>query len=290
MKYSPEQVALACSPKRLGGLAYFNFCADGETMLLKDLDLYVKELVKQGHFVEIITNMTITNMVDKFMEWPREMLEHVEFKCSFHYLELKKKKLLEVFAKNANQLWGKGASINIEVTPSDELIPYIEELKNFSYSNFGALPHITIARNDSTKNIDYLTNLSDKEYSKTWSQFDSSFWKFKRSIFGKKQEKFCYAGAWSAYIDLSTGMANQCYCGKSLGNVFENPERPFPENPVGCCSIPHCYNGHAFLTWGLIPDLDTPTYAEVRNRTTQNGEWLNVTLTVSYTHLTLPTT
>lgn len=149
MKYSPEQVALACSPKRLGGLAYFNFCADGETMLLKDLDLYVKELVKQGHFVEIITNMTITNMVDKFMEWPREMLEHVEFKCSFHYLELKKKKLLEVFAKNANQLWGKGASINIEVTPSDELIPYIEELKNFSYSNFGALPHITIARNDS---------------------------------------------------------------------------------------------------------------------------------------------
>lgn len=66
--------------------------------------------------------MTITNMVDKFMEWPREMLEHVEFKCSFHYLELKKKKLLEVFAKNANQLWGKGASINIEVTPSDTFI------------------------------------------------------------------------------------------------------------------------------------------------------------------------
>ena len=47
MKYSPEQVALACSPKRLGGLAYFNFCADGETMLLKDLDLYVKELVNK---------------------------------------------------------------------------------------------------------------------------------------------------------------------------------------------------------------------------------------------------
>ena len=28
----------------------------------------------KGHFVEIITNMTITNMVDKFMEWPREEL------------------------------------------------------------------------------------------------------------------------------------------------------------------------------------------------------------------------
>ena len=104
------------------------------------------------------------------------------------------------------------------------------------------------------------------------------FGNLKEAYLVKKQEKFCYAGAWSAYIDLSTGMANQCYCGKSLGNVFENPERPFPENPVGCCSIPHCYNGHAFLTWGLIPDLDTPTYAEVRNRTTQNGEWLNVTL------------
>ncbi len=83
MKYSPEQVALACSPKRLGGLAYFNFCADGETMLLKDLDLYVKELVKQGHFVEIITNMTITNMVDKFMELPEKCLSMLNLNVRF---------------------------------------------------------------------------------------------------------------------------------------------------------------------------------------------------------------
>ena len=101
------------------------------------------------------------------------------------------------------------------------------------------MPHITIARNDSTKNIDYLTNLSDKEYSKTWSQFDSSFWKFKRSIFGKNKEKFCYAGAVvSIHKTYLRVWLIKCYCGKSLGNVFENPERPFPENPVGCCSIP----------------------------------------------------
>lgn len=103
---------------------------------------------------------------------------------------VKEKEITRGFCKNANQLWGKGASINIEVTPSDELIPYIEELKNFSYSNFGALPHITIARNDSTKNIDYLTNLSDKEYSKTWSQFDSSFGNLKEAYLVKNKKSF----------------------------------------------------------------------------------------------------
>ncbi|MBR0061782.1 MAG: hypothetical protein IJP68_09935, partial [Selenomonadaceae bacterium] len=50
IKYSPEQVAAALSPKRLGGLACFNVCADGETLLLKDLDIYMRRLAEMGHF------------------------------------------------------------------------------------------------------------------------------------------------------------------------------------------------------------------------------------------------
>jgi organic radical activating enzyme len=99
MKYTPEQVAKALNKERMGGVCYMNFCADGETLLTKDLDLYVKALVEEGHFAEIVTNLTITKVLDKFLSWDKDLLEHVEFKCSFHYLELKKKGLLDVFAE-----------------------------------------------------------------------------------------------------------------------------------------------------------------------------------------------
>ena len=275
MKYSPEQVAYALRPERIGGFCFINFCAAGETLLTKDLDKYVKALCEEGHFVEVVTNLSITNALEKFLSWDKKILNHLEFKCSFHYLELKKKGLLDKFAENVNKIWAAGASANIEMTPSDELIPYINEVKDFSIKHFGALPHLTIARNDNTKQIERLTSLPLKNYNDVWSQFHSNFWEFKTSIFGKKQKRFCYAGAWSAYINLATGDATACYCEPSLGNVFENPDAPFPEIPVGKCPIAHCYNGHALMTQGLIPHTYDTNYGEIRDRQKTNGDhWL----------------
>lgn len=275
MKYSPEQVAKALSKKRLGGLAYINVCADGETLLLKDVDIYMKRLVEEGHYVEFVTNCTITNVLKKFLAWDKELLAHIEFKCSFHYLELKKKNMLEVFARNVNDIWEAGASANVEITPNDELIPYIDEIKEFSMKNFGALPHITIARDDRTQGIEILSKLPKDEYYKIWGQFDSTMFNYKKTIFGKRQEEFCYAGIWSANIDLSTGIAKGCYCGRSLGDVFANPESDFPTFPVGKCPLPHCYNGHAYMTFGNIPNATKVTFADIRNRVRSDGtEWL----------------
>lgn len=287
MKYSPEQVARALSPKRLGGLAYFNICADGETLLLKELDIYVERLVKQGHFAEIVTNCTITPMLEKFLSWDRELLGQVEFKCSFHYLELKKRNLLERFAENVNKIWEAGASACVEITPNDELIPYIDEIKKFSLKNFSALPHITIARDDRTRGIEILSKLSKEEYYKMWGQFNSTLFNYKASVFGKRQEEFCYAGIWSANINLATGQAMPCYCGRALGDVFANPDSEFPTWPVGKCSIAHCYNAHAWLTWGDIPHSTNLSYADLRNRICSDGrEWLQPKLKGFYsTHL-----
>lgn len=275
MKYSPEEVARALSPKRLGGKAYFNICAQGETLLFKQLDAYLKPLVEDGHFIEIVTNCTITPMLDKILSWDKELLEHVEFKCSFHYLELKKKNMLELFARNVNKMWEAGASATVEITPSDELIPYIDEVKAFSLKNFGALPHITIARDDRTKGIDILSKLPKAEYYRIWGQFDSPFFDYKTTIYGKRQEEFCYAGIWSAWVNLSTGQARPCYCGRPLGDIFENPDSDFPTWPAGKCTLPHCYNGHFWLTFGNIPDATNLTYADMRNRICADGrEWL----------------
>lgn len=275
MKYTPEEVARAFTKERIGGIAYFNFCADGETLLTKDIDKYVKAILEEGHYVEFVTNLTITPMLNKFLEFPVDLLKRLEFKCSFHYLELKRRNLLNVFAANVNKIWAAGASANIEITPSDELIPYLDEVKEFSMKEFGALPHLTIARNDRTREIAYLTELDMSEYDKVWSQFDSSFWKFKKEIFGIKQKDFCYAGKWSIYVDLTTGNATPCYCGNPLGDIMAHPELPIPESPVGKCPIAHCYNGHALLTLGLIPTLTTPGYGDVRDRVKRDGtHWL----------------
>ena len=199
----------------------------------------------------------------------------MEFKCSFHYLELKKKGLLDRFAENVNRAWKAGASVNIEVTPSDELIPYIDELKEFSMEHFGALPHLTIARDDRTAGIDYLTNLPMADYDKTWSQFDSSFWQYKKTIFGVHQDGYCYAGLWSMYVDLTTGETIPCYCGHKLQNVFENPDKPIDCRPVGKCPIAHCYNGHALLTIGTIPGATNVRYGDIRDRERTDGShWL----------------
>lgn len=274
-KVSPFEFKKAFSQRRIGGLAYFNFCADGETLLVKDIDQYVKVLLEEGHFVEFITNASVTSVVDKFLSLDKDLLSHLEFKCSFHYLELKKKNLLETFAKNVRKMWDAGASASVEITPTDDQIPYLDEIKEFSLKEFGALPHLTIARNDGTKRIEYLTNLSMDEYDKIWSSFDSGFWKYKKSIFGRKQTGFCYAGQWSAYINIETGNMNQCYCGKVIGNAYENIDKPLPECPIGKCSLPHCYNGHAFLTLGLIPENSSANYGDIRDRVKEDGShWL----------------
>lgn len=276
MKFSPDQVAYAIRPERLGGYAYINLCADGETLLVKDLDLFVRKFAEDGHFIEIVTNLTVTPVLEKILSFPKELLEHIEFKCSFHYLELKNRNKLELFAENVNKVWKSGASANIELVPSDELIPHIDEVIDFSLKFFGALPHLTIARDDRTAGIDYLTSLPIEEYDRIWSRFDSDFWRFKKSIFGKRQKHFCHAGAWSAYIDLTTGYADRCYTGDGmLGNVFENPDSEFPANPIGKCPFPHCYNGHVLLTLGLIRGYENVHYGDLRDREKADGtHWI----------------
>ena len=275
MRYTPEQVAYACRPERLGGLAYMNFCGEGETLLSRDIDLYFRALVERGHYAEIVTNLTITPVVERILSWPAELRARTEFKCSFHYLELKKRGLLQTFADNVHKVWDAGASANIEVTPHDELVPYVDELKEFSLRNFGALPHVTIARDDRTRGIDYLTALPMDEYGRIWGSFGSDFWEYKRSVFGVRQTAFCYAGLWSAYINIATGQATSCYGSWRLGDVFADPESPFPARPAGKCRLAHCYNAHAFLTVGCIPGANSTRYGNIRNRVREDGtNWL----------------
>ena len=163
------------------------------------------------------------------------------------------------------------------MTTCDELIDKIPQIADYCEKNFGAKCHLTIARNDKTKEINMLTNLSREEYRKTWSSFDSDMFTFKNEIYGKKRKEYCYAGDWMLMINLATGETNQCYKGYLKQNIFKNINENIDFIAVGRhCRMAHCYNGHAMLTFGMIPELNnTPCFSEMRNRKCRDGsEWL----------------
>ncbi len=276
-RYSPEYVRKALSKDRLGGTCLLNLCGGGETLLAPMVVDYVQELLKEGHYVMIVTNATVTKRFEEMAKFPKELLSHLFFKFSYHYLELKKKNLLDQFFRNVCMMREAGASFTLEATPNDEMIPYIEEMQQAAIDHVGAMNHITIGRDERKPGkLPILTNMSKEEYKNTWSSFKSEFFDYKMTIFGQKRKEFCYAGAWSMYLNLLTGEATQCYCSYFSQNIFENLNKPIKWRPVGNnCNQIHCYNGHAFLVLGLIPELKAPTYGEIRNRKCADGsEWL----------------
>lgn len=259
------------------GPCIINLTGGGETLIPKEMPQYIYQLLLQGHFLEVVTNGTLTSRFDEIAEFPRNLLEHLEFKFSFHYAELKKKGWIDRYFSNVKKMWEKGCSFTVELMPYDGLIDDIDEIINLCKSELGAACQITVGRNDLTEKKDLLTSMSRKEYESVWRKFDSTMFDFKLDIFQKKIDDFCYAGAWTLYVDLGTGAAKPCYGQLSNQNIFKNPEQPIIFNPVGKhCRQPYCYNGHAFLTLGVVPELETPTYADIRNRVCEDGrEWLS---------------
>lgn len=275
-EHSPKEIREALSIKRLGGVCMLNFCAGGETLIAEEVIDIVRELLEEGHYVMIVTNGTLTPRFEKIAKFPKELLKRLFFKFSFHYLEFVRLNILDKFFDNVNLMKQAGASFTVEITPSDELIEYIDAIKKVCQEKLGTLCHITVARVNSGE-IAVLTEKTWEEYKKIWGTFDSNLFQFKSEIFSKKRKEFCYAGEWSLYLNLVTGDYQQCYCGIKLGNIYKNVDKPLKTLAIGNnCTEPHCYNGHAFLTFGCIPELETPTYDQMRNRVDKNGEeWLS---------------
>ncbi|MCD8295938.1 MAG: radical SAM protein [Prevotella sp.] len=276
-KYSAETVRKALSVERLGGVCLINFCGGGETLLPPEVLGYVKVLLEEGHYVMVVTNATLSKRFDEIASMPPELTKRLFFKFSYHYMELKERKLLDVFFRNVKLARDVGCSFTLEITPSDELVPYINELTELALKEVGAMPHVTVARDERSPNVlPILTSMPDDEYVKTWSVFDSELFRYKKSIFNVKRKEFCYAGDWSFIVNLGTGVMSQCYSSYTHHNIFDDPTKPIPFCAIGAnCGQHHCYNGHAFLVLGDIPELETPTYGDLRNRICIDGtEWL----------------
>ena len=274
IKYDPKHIRKAFSIDRWGGPLMLNFCAAGETLFCNEIVPIVSELLDEGHYCMIVTNGTMKKKFDELVLLNKNQRDRLFIKFSYHYLELKRLNMLDIFFENVNKMKKAGISYTIELTPYDEYIPYIEEIKETCKQNVGAIPHVTVCRNESGK-VPIMSSLSKEDYEKTWSQFDSKLFDYKMEIFNVKRKEFCYAGSWSYVLNLVDGELRQCYRGKVLQNIFDDIDSPIKEEPIGCnCIDAHCWNGHAFLAFGVIPTLKTPTFAEERNRNTEDGPWV----------------
>lgn len=276
ISHSPEEVTAALSRKRWGGRVFLNFCAAGETLLGDDLLPIIKALVVEGHIVQIVTNGSITKRFEEISKWDIELLDRLFIKFSYHYMELKRLNLTDVFFNNIKLVQSAGASISLEITPDDSIIPYMDEIQEEATYHLGALPHVTVARNENTSKFEILSDLDKNEYQKVWGTFDSPMFDLKMRLLSEKRTEYCYGGEKTFYLDLKIGNLKQCYRGEIIDNIYDNPGADINFKAIGrCCPEEYCYNGHAWLTLGTIPELDVPTYKDMRDRKCTDGSfWL----------------
>ena len=266
----------ALSKQRVKGVARINLCGDGETMLIPDLIDFVQELLNEGHWVDIVTNGTVTKTMNQLTLLPSDYKQRLFLKISLHYIELKKRNMLDSFFQNIDTIRKSGISFSLLLTGSDDYIPYIDEIKRVCIEHVGALPHVSFARNDDKPYAPLQSKYKQNEYHKLWSQFDSALLTFQNQIFGIKRKEFCMGGAWTYVLNMQTGELRNCHNSLVIQNIYENLTEPIKEEAIGhFCRARHCVCGPIWLTLGAIPEMETPLYSEIRNRICADGtEWL----------------
>ena len=275
-KYSVETMVRGFSKERLGGVAIINLTGEGETLLQPNIVELIKGLLENGHYIEIVTNGTVSKRIKELTEFPDDDAARIEYKISFHYEEMNRLGIMDNFWENVDRIRNSRSSFSLELMPNDELESEIDDVIKICTEKVGDKCHLTIGRKDTSISRGILTEHSEQEYFDIWSKFDSTMFQVKKELVNVRRKEFCYAGAWSLCVDLATGEARQCYGQPVIQNVFQNLDEKIKFIPVGYgCVQPYCINGHAFLAWGCIPELDIPTYDKIRDRECEAGKsWL----------------
>lgn len=280
MKYSPDYIGKALSQKRLGGIAYFSLCGAGETMMQKELPELMLALLREGHYVNVTTNGTITKAFKRIAELiPSELLKHIQFSFSLHLIELKRLGMVDKFFDNIRYVKSLGCSFLVQVNLCDEYEPLFEEIKQLCLENIGALPQLAATRDEEnlSNDIRLFTKHSKEEYVKKGSEFNSPLFDFTMKNFMVKRHEYCYAGKWGGSLNMATGDFRPCYASPISMNLFKDIEKPLKFYSVGHhCRSPFCMNSSHFISFGIIPEYNAPSYFELRNRKTKEGwNWIN---------------
>ena len=291
MQYPIDEFKRAIRRERLGGMCLFNLCAGGETLLSPQVIPVVRAILEEGHHAAIVTNGTPTATIEKLLKLDPVLLEMLYFKFSFHYFELLRTNMMDAFFSNILKVQQAGCSFSVDITPHDSLVPYIPVIQDIFNEKIGAWPHISVARDTTTKELKILTKYSKEEYIKIWSVFHSEKFDYKIKEFMKPHREYCHAGDWTFSLEVGTGNLRKCDgapvpAAMDFYNLYKKPDETIPFEAIGtCCPIAHCYNCHALLTLGTIEGLEAPTYAEMLDRVDNMGNhWLQPKIRELYSH------
>ena len=267
-EYDPVHIGKALSVNRLGGVSYISICGSGETLLQKDLCDIVLQILKQGHYVNITTNGTITKRFKQIIKMcSPAYLERLHFAFSFHYLELIRTNTMDIFFQNISMVRNAGCSFLVQINLYDKYMPHWNNIKEIVKKHTGSLPQVALTRNTYGKEITILTKRNQADYISIGKQMDSPLFDFTVKNFMVKRKEFCYAGDWSGKLDLATGILTGCYGAGIKQNIFKNIDKAIKFEAIGKnCIHKYCINSSHFLSLGVIPTLKTPTYAHLRDR------------------------
>lgn len=284
LKYSVEEIRSAFSQKRLGAGILISLCSDGETLIHPKMPAIIRTLLEEGHYVVVVTNGTMSNRIRECIEFPADLLERLFFKLSFHYEEMEKAHMLDVFFQNVKMLKESPCSFTVEYIVCDETWENINQFKEICMDGMGAYPHMNLPRDERRHNLGIHSIYSLKNFIKKYKELgiDSEFFTFREQLFGKKYKGFCYAGERSLWVNMGTGYSYQCYAQPPL-QYFMDYNKPVKWLAIGKqCKSAHCYSNHAFMTLGVAPfpagTEYCPSYAQVRDRKSVDGTyWLKPT-------------
>ncbi len=279
LKHSPEFIARSLSAERLGGRCLISICANGEPLISSDMVNLMELLLREGHYLYVISNGTITKALERLEKLPRTLISHLFIRFSFHYFELKRLNLLGQYFENIKRFHNSGGSYTVFLVGSEDYITEIDKIKSLCMENLGALPHVDYVRDESEQKNAGLKLKTDQDkasYVQIWESFDSEFLRCREKLDGIPGG-MCHAGNQAVHLDLMTGTMSRCPRGRVIDHIYENIHRKilFLESPEPC-PLPFCICAPVFYSFGLKPDrTDLPTFYELWNRDTQDkGPWI----------------
>lgn len=271
LNYSLDTIQYALRKERFGGTCYFSICGAGETMLPQYMVELIRRILENGHYVNVTSNGTVTARYEEMCRTiPPKYLKRLHCAFSLHYIELERRHLTDTFFSNVKKMKDAGCSIVVQLNMCDEYMPLLDEIKARCMEELGALPQVAVTRKESgfpVKRIELYTAGSEEAYIQAGKGFESPLFDYTLKNFLKHRKEFCYAGDWSYQLNLQNGLLKRCYCSCVVQNIFKDPEKKLMHLAVGhACNSLYCNNSSHFMALGVIPELDGPSYAELRDR------------------------
>ena len=260
------------------GKSFMNLCSNGETLLQPEIIEIANGLLENGHIVAIVTNLTYTKKIDELCGFPLEYRNRLFIKASFHYEQLIERNLVDVYFDNIKKLHAHGISYSMEIVASDDIVDDIDAIMRLFDAHDEMMPQIIESRETVSGDFGRLTSNDVEKHIEIWSRFDSDMFNGMQEFWGVKRNEFCYAGEYSAAIDLKTGFVTQCDRCRSIQNIYQNIDKPLMFCAVGeNCQISHCYISYVWQRLcGNIKSTNHRPYYLTRNRRYPDGtEWLS---------------